>query len=91
MTESRTRRVLAILLHDKGLKLLSLVAAIIFFSFVHGAEDAQKTIYVDVISLLPEPSSRRAGCATRSATPRAAGTRPRRSSRSPRRSRPLSS
>lgn len=56
---AKLRRLFAILVHDGGLKLLSLAAAIIFFSVVHGAEDAQKTIYVDVISLLPEPTSGR--------------------------------
>lgn len=59
MTDPRLRRAWAILVHDGGMKLVSLVAAIIFFSVVHGAEDAQKTIYVDVISLLPEASSGR--------------------------------
>jgi YbbR domain-containing protein len=44
---------------DLGLKLTSLIAAIVLFSFVHGAEDAQKSIYVDLITLLPSEESGR--------------------------------
>lgn len=40
-----------------GLKLTSLVAAIVLFSVVRGAEDAQRSVYVDVVALLPAPSS----------------------------------
>ena len=48
-----------IFLHNAGLKFVSLVAAITLFSVVHGAEDAQKTVCVDVISTLPAASSGR--------------------------------
>lgn len=48
-----------IFIDDIGLKLISLIASITLFSVVHGAEDAQKSIYVDVISTLPEASSGR--------------------------------
>ena len=43
--------------HNFGLKLTSLVAAIVLFSVVRGAEDAQRSVYVDVVALLPAPSS----------------------------------
>jgi YbbR domain-containing protein len=46
-----------LLFNNIGLKLVSLIAAIALFSVVHGAEDAQKTVYVDVISTLPAASS----------------------------------
>lgn len=39
--------------HNIGLKLASLVAALILFSLVRGAEDAQRSIFVDVIANLP--------------------------------------
>lgn len=41
---------------DLGLKLLSLVAAITLFFLVHGSQESQKTVYVDVISRLPDSS-----------------------------------
>jgi YbbR domain-containing protein len=44
---------------DLGLKLTSLIAAIALFSVVHGAEDAQKSLYVDLITLLPSEESGR--------------------------------
>ncbi|MBC7173017.1 MAG: hypothetical protein H5U40_11335, partial [Polyangiaceae bacterium] len=44
---------------DLGLKAASLVAALVLFSVVHGAEDAQKSIYVDLITLLPSEDSGR--------------------------------
>ena len=42
-----------------GLKLFSLVAAIIIFSLVHGAEGAQRSIFVDVVAVLPASDARR--------------------------------
>ena len=42
-----------------GLKITSLVAAVALFSIVRGAEDAQRSVYVDVIATLPPPSSAR--------------------------------
>lgn len=44
---------------DLGLKIGSLVAAIALFSLVHGAEQAQKAIYVDLITRVPDASSGR--------------------------------
>jgi len=49
----------SIFVENAGLKLISLVASIGLFSVVHGAEDAQKSIYVDVISTLPDAASGR--------------------------------
>jgi YbbR domain-containing protein len=40
-----------------GLKLFALAAAIILFSLVHGAEDAQRSIFVDVVAILPPSDS----------------------------------
>jgi len=47
----------SIFFEDIGLKLISLITSITLFSVVHGAEDAQKSIYVDVISTLPDAAS----------------------------------
>ncbi len=44
---------------DIGLKLASLAMALVLFSVVHGAEDAQKSVYVDLIALLPTEESGR--------------------------------
>jgi len=35
------------------LKLLSIVLSVVLFSIVHGAEDAQRSVWVDVVALLP--------------------------------------
>jgi YbbR domain-containing protein len=39
------------------LKLMALVLAIALFSLVHSDQDAQRSIYLDVVALLPPPSS----------------------------------
>lgn len=49
----------AVFVENIGLKLVSLVASIAIYIVIHGADDAQKTIYVDVISTLPDASSGR--------------------------------
>jgi len=36
-----------------SLKLLSIVISVVLFSIVHGAEDAQRSVWVDVVALLP--------------------------------------
>jgi YbbR domain-containing protein len=43
--------------HNAGLKLLSLAIAIFLYSLVHGSEDQQRAIYVDVTAIPPPPSS----------------------------------
>lgn len=58
MTRARQRRSLReIVTNNLGLKLTSLVAAIVLFSIVRGAEDAQRSVFVDVVAVLPPPSS----------------------------------
>jgi YbbR domain-containing protein len=42
---------------DWGLKLLALGMSVALFSLVHGDVDAQRSIYVDVVALLPPPES----------------------------------
>lgn len=42
-----------------GLKLFSVLAAILLFSLVHGWEDAQRTVVVDVVALLPPASAQK--------------------------------
>jgi YbbR domain-containing protein len=42
-----------------GLKVLSIVASLALFSIVRGAEDAQRSVFVDVVALLPDASSNR--------------------------------
>jgi len=48
---------LGLLLDNYGLKLLSLAFAIALFSLVRSEEDAQRSIYVDVVALLPPKNS----------------------------------
>lgn len=40
-----------------GLKLIALAAAVVLFSLVHGAGDLQRSVWVDVVTLLPPASS----------------------------------
>ncbi len=49
-----------VLLDNLGLKLLSFVCAFVLYAFVHGAQDAQRTIAVDLVALLPQESENRA-------------------------------
>ncbi|MEM9074150.1 MAG: CdaR family protein [Myxococcota bacterium] len=53
----RERSLREIVTNNLGLKLTSLVAAIVLFSIVRGAEDAQRSVFVDVVALLPAPES----------------------------------
>ncbi len=58
MTRSRQRHSLReVVTNNLGLKLTSLVAAIVLFSIVRGAEDAQRSVFVDVVAVLPPPLS----------------------------------
>lgn len=41
------------------LKILSLVASLALFSLVRGAEDAQRSVFVDVVAVLPDPDADR--------------------------------
>jgi YbbR domain-containing protein len=40
-----------------GLKAFALVASIVLFSLVHSEEDAQRSVFLDVVALLPPPES----------------------------------
>jgi hypothetical protein len=48
---------LGLLLDNYGLKLLSLTFSIALFSLVRSEEDAQRSVYVDVVALLPSKNS----------------------------------
>lgn len=47
------------LTENVGLKLFALAASIILFSLVHGAEDSQRSVFVDIVAILPAPDSNR--------------------------------
>lgn len=47
------------LTHNIGLKLMALVVAIVTFSAVRGSEDAQRSVFVDVVAILPAAESGR--------------------------------
>lgn len=46
-------------LDNIGLKLLSLAFALGLYAFIHGAENAQRTLMLDVVAILPPDSSNR--------------------------------
>ncbi len=45
----------ALLTENVGLKAISLVVAVLLFTVVRGAEDAQRSVLVDVVAVLPPP------------------------------------
>jgi len=45
------------LTENLGLKIFAIVAAVILFSLVHGAGDAERSVMVDVVALLPPPEA----------------------------------
>lgn len=47
------------LLDNLGLKLLSITFALCLYAFIHGAENAQRTLMLSVVSILPPDSSNR--------------------------------
>jgi YbbR domain-containing protein len=47
------RSVQRALTHNLGLKVASILTAIVLFSLVRGSEDAQRSVFVDVVVLLP--------------------------------------
>lgn len=49
----------AALLENLGLKILSLICALGFYAFIHGAENAQRTFRVSVVSIMPQESANR--------------------------------
>jgi YbbR domain-containing protein len=48
-----------IFVEDIGLKLFSGLIAVILFAFIHGAEQGRKSVYVDVLALVPQEDSGR--------------------------------
>lgn len=48
-----------LLFDNLALKVLSIVASIALFSLVRGAEDAQRSVFVDVVAVLPDSASGR--------------------------------
>ena len=57
IVDQRKRTFREIITNNLGLKIASLVTAIVLFSLVRGAEDAQRSVFVDVVALLPAPNS----------------------------------
>ncbi|MBO6940782.1 MAG: YbbR-like domain-containing protein [Deltaproteobacteria bacterium] len=55
--QKRKRTFREVVMNNIGLKLASLITAIVLFSLVRGAEDAQRSVFVDVVALLPAPNS----------------------------------
>ena len=53
------RRVKEALLQNVGLKLVSFGAALLVYSTVHGAQEAQRTIVVDIVGLAPPSTANR--------------------------------
>lgn len=49
----------AALLDNLGLKLLSLTFALCLYAFIHGAENAQRTFSLDIVTIIPPESSNR--------------------------------
>ncbi len=49
----------AALLENLGLKILSLLCALGFYAFIHGAENAQRTFRVSVVSIMPAETANR--------------------------------
>lgn len=52
------RFVVGSLTENLGLKITAFLCAILMYSFMHGAEDAQRPVYVDVVTIVPEETSR---------------------------------
>ncbi len=52
-------RLRAALTENIGLKLLSFLCALLLYSLVHGSQDAQKSVSVDLVVLLPPDSAKR--------------------------------
>ncbi len=55
--QKRKRTFREVVMNNIGLKIASLITAIVLFSLVRGAEDAQRSVFVDVVALLPAPNS----------------------------------
>ncbi|RYZ60981.1 MAG: YbbR-like domain-containing protein [Proteobacteria bacterium] len=53
------KRIRAALLQNVGLKIVSFGAALLVYSTVHGAQEAQRTIVVDIVGLAPPSTANR--------------------------------
>lgn len=58
-TDSLGARVVEAITHNFPLKVLSLALSIVLFSIVHSDQDAQRTVFLDVVALLPDPGADR--------------------------------
>jgi hypothetical protein len=56
---SRTASFIKLLTQNGRLKLLSLALSVGLFSIVHSDQDAQRSLFVDVVTVLPPPSKGR--------------------------------
>ena len=52
-------RLRAVVVHNLGLKAVSLFAALVLYSSIHGSQDAARTVAVDVVAVLPPSQSNR--------------------------------
>lgn len=48
-----------IFIDDLGLKLFSILVAVALFAFIHGTEQGRKSVYVDLLALVPQEDSGR--------------------------------
>jgi YbbR domain-containing protein len=56
-TRKRVTRLPAVFTENLGLKIFSLASSVLLFSIVHSDVDAQRSLFVDVVALLPPPDS----------------------------------
>jgi YbbR domain-containing protein len=56
-TRFSTAGLMTAVTHNIGLKALALVLSILLFSLVHSDVDAQRSVFIDVVALLPPPGS----------------------------------
>jgi hypothetical protein len=59
MAADLVTRARASVMENLSLKLVSIVIALIFYSLVHGSQDAQRSVLVDLVVLLPPESANR--------------------------------
>lgn len=59
MEPKRPHKIVRLLTHNLGLKLLSLGLSVLLFSLVHSDVDAQRSLLVDVVALLPPAEAER--------------------------------
>lgn len=57
MTEGTPNALVSLLTENVSLKLLSVGLSVLLFSIVHSDQDGQRSIFVDVVAMLPPPGS----------------------------------